>query len=494
MRLSIRSKLVSGFALILIMMIILGWRGIVVLNDIKETFTIINTEELIPAKMTANANIALIMWNRATLNHVLATNMQEMNRYEQIMLEQKAILLKLFQELTVMEHLSERGKDLLKSLQLTFDKSKLIHDRIVSLSRAGQKEKSRQLIQIKLRPIIDRIDVLMSEFINLQELQLNRTLKTTEKRYRQEFNRIVLIIASAIFLSLIIAFYLSKMILRNVNEMVRGAKIASQGELKNGKVAIKSKDEFGYLGLVFNQMLESLEQSIAEQNKQREKFISVLIHDLKGPLMPVLGFTRRLLQGKAKSEADRIDMLKAIQESSQNILKIIESTSQDLKNKIATEHFNPKPVTLNDIVMSVVFNYTHEIECKGIECFINDKDRQQWNEMKEISLEADPIQLKTLVENLIGNAIKYAKKTINVEFNKKDSNVYFIVSDDGPGIPEVFHEKIFDEYYQTPGSKKGTGIGLYSVKKVVENHKGDICVHSTSNEGSRFEVIFPVVA
>ena len=244
--------------------------------------------------------------------------------------------------------------------------------------------------------------------------------------------------------------------------------------------------------------VEQLRQEIAERrqvqqafNEQRDKFLSVLIHDLKGPLIPVMCFTKRLIDGKARSEEDIMINLKTIQASSQELLKTIEVTSKDLKEKLALESFNPGEVDLRDMLLSVVMRFMPEMENKGIEIIINNKSREGWNDLEKVVFKADSYQLKTLVENLIGNAIKYAEKTMKVELNKNDSYVRFVISDDGPGIPEKYHEKIFEEYYQVPGSKKGTGIGLYSVNKTVVNHKGKIIIHSSSSKRASFVIVFP---
>ena len=244
--------------------------------------------------------------------------------------------------------------------------------------------------------------------------------------------------------------------------------------------------------------VEQLRQEMAKRrraqqafNEQKDKFLSVLIHDLKGPLMPVMGFTKRLIDGKVKSEKDIMINLKTILSSSQELLKTIEITSKDLKEKLALESFNPGEADLRDMLLSVVMRFMPELENKGIEIIINNKSREGWNDLEKVVFKADPYQLKTLVENLIGNAIKYAERTIKVELNKNDSCLRFAISDDGPGIPEKYHDKIFEEYFQVPGSKKGTGIGLYSVKKTVENHDGKIVVHSSLGKGSRFVIVFP---
>ncbi len=248
-----------------------------------------------------------------------------------------------------------------------------------------------------------------------------------------------------------------------------------------------------------SEAIENLKNEIKERkqaqealNKQRERFISVLIHDLKGPLVPIMGYIKRLIDGKAKSNEDTMRILKIAQDSSQNLLQIIEGTSKDLRDKSALQSFSPEEVEFNDILLSVIMNSIPEMENRGIEIVVNEKRREQWKALEKITIKADPYQLRTVVDNLLGNAMKYAKKTIKVELRKIDSFIRFIVSDDGPGIPEKYHGKIFEEYFQVPGSKTGTGIGLYSVKKVVENHSGKIVVHSSLNKGSVFEITFPL--
>lgn len=226
-------------------------------------------------------------------------------------------------------------------------------------------------------------------------------------------------------------------------------------------------------------------------NIQREQFISVLIHDLKGPLVPMLGFTKRLIEGKAKSQEDSIAYLKIIHESSQELLTTIENTSRDLREKLVLKSFNPEELNFKDILLSIVTKSLTEIENRGLEIFINGKNRSNWCELEGVIFKGDLSQLKTLIGNLLGNAIKYAKSSIKIELDKTNSDIHFVISDDGHGISEEYKEKIFEQYYQMPGSIKGTGIGLFSAKKVVENHSGKIVVYSVKNKGTSFEVTLP---
>jgi hypothetical protein len=104
---SIRVKLMAGFAVILFGMIVLGWRGAAGMREINLEFNAIKADQLTPSRVVAQANIRLIAWNRAILNHVLAENIQKMDQYKRIMLKQKAAVHKLIHQLCKIENLSE---------------------------------------------------------------------------------------------------------------------------------------------------------------------------------------------------------------------------------------------------------------------------------------------------------------------------------------------------------------------------------------------------
>lgn len=225
-------------------------------------------------------------------------------------------------------------------------------------------------------------------------------------------------------------------------------------------------------------------------NQQRERFISVLIHDLKNSLIPIIGFNRRLLEGKIRSEEERIDIHQIIQSSSEFILDFIEKTSAALKQKSSLCDFHPETINLKDIVVLSAKGLIPSAEERGLTILINGMGAERWDEIKNMDIKADHSQLKTMIENLLGNAIKYAQNKIELRLDECGAETALVVSDDGPGISCSYHEKIFDEYFQVPGSKEGTGLGLFSVKKVIENHGGQVTVSSLDGNGCSFEVIF----
>jgi signal transduction histidine kinase len=230
-------------------------------------------------------------------------------------------------------------------------------------------------------------------------------------------------------------------------------------------------------------------------NKQREKFISVLIHDLKGPLLAISGYVRRLSEGRAEGvngEEERRRICGIIMDAAQSMLSTIEGTSKSLREKAALEKFNPRPVNFHGVLRTVLLNYSPQFQERGLGVYCNGvRVEDLWADAGG-SIHADPEQLRSMIENLVGNAVKYARSAIHIDVSRDGAGLKFAVSDDGPGIPEVYREKIFEEYFQAPGSVKGTGLGLFSVKKVVNNHGGGVAVTSLPDGGTRFEITLPL--
>ncbi|MBF0566884.1 MAG: HAMP domain-containing histidine kinase [Nitrospirae bacterium] len=244
-----------------------------------------------------------------------------------------------------------------------------------------------------------------------------------------------------------------------------------------------------------NQLLSEQEKLIARNKEflnRTEKFISVLLHDLKGPLTPIIWFTERLLKDKPQSEEEFVEALEIIKRASDTILQHIQETSKALKDKNLVQSFNPRDIDITQVIQSVAKSFLPRAEANGLKLLINGKDRMNWDTLESIIVVSDMFQMKTLVENLIGNAVKYANSSINVNIGETDSNINIDISDDGSGIQPEYQDQIFREYFQVPNSKEGTGLGLYSVKTVVTNHKGTIDVQSTPGKGATFRVSMPV--
>ena len=112
-------------------------------------------------------------------------------------------------------------------------------------------------------------------------------------------------------------------------------------------------------------------------------------------------------------------------------------------------------------------------------------------------MRGDLAQLYEAISNLIGNAIKYTPERglIDVCLRKKDGLIIFDVRDNGFGIPEEHHERLFQPFYRAHTQEttgiEGTGLGLHLVKKIVERHRGKMIFRSTYGQGSTFGFSLP---
>ncbi len=266
----------------------------------------------------------------------------------------------------------------------------------------------------------------------------------------------------------------------------------------------KPFNNYEFMGLVRNAIaLKRAQLALREEiayrkmaqkalDDQKESFISVLVHDLKNPLIPLAAYSKKLMDGKIKSEKEKVEKLKIIRESTKRLLKIIESTSESLKKGMSDPLVCVNKVVISDTVLFVAKTAMHEAEEKNVCITINDKGEDVWDDLEDTVMCADDHQIRTMIENLLGNAMKYARSRINVDLSCTGDDVKLVINDDGPGIQTMYHKKIFERYFQAPGSREGTGLGLFSVKKVVENHGGKISVQSAPKKGASFKVVLPI--
>ncbi len=277
------------------------------------------------------------------------------------------------------------------------------------------------------------------------------------------------------------------------------------------RIELDQEDEIGQLAGHINRMVEKLDANedeleeyryhleelielrTGEMNDQRERFISVLIHDLKGPLVPIIGFSR-LLKKREKLPDEKITLyVQEIHEATKKLGTVIDQTSRSLRAKRMKLSFDKEPFDVKELLCSVSKNCQPALYVDNITLKLNGQDPSDYDQNDgTIMYYGDIGKLRSLLENLIGNAGKYAKSQVNICLDCDGGNVRFMVDDDGCGVAEPFRKKIFEEFYQAPGSKDGTGVGLYSVKRIVEHYQGQIVVESSPLGGARFVVQLPL--
>jgi signal transduction histidine kinase len=230
--------------------------------------------------------------------------------------------------------------------------------------------------------------------------------------------------------------------------------------------------------------LQSQRASVIQLNQLKDDLIAVLAHDFKGPLTTIIGFTELLEQHALEGE-DAESALRTIRQSATRLASLANDTLALSRVEQGELNLAADPVNVADIVRE-----TAEALGAGREIDVAISARDP-------VVRGDPARLRQVFENIIGNAIKYSPEggSVNVRVSETEETVRVAIEDRGMGVPPDEMKFLFERFTRGSNAKrskvKGTGLGLYLAKTLVERHGGNIQVQSKLREGSTFTVVLP---
>jgi PAS domain S-box-containing protein len=237
--------------------------------------------------------------------------------------------------------------------------------------------------------------------------------------------------------------------------------------------------------------LKESEIKLRQINADKDRFISILGHDLRSPFNVLLGLSELLMENIRKYDIDEIEnLINRIKNSAQNTYILLEDLLRWVRAESGKIPFEPQKLNFTNICHDVIENLELNANIKNITInhFVAD----------EISIFADIDMLKMVLRNLISNAIKFTDNggAINISAEQTDLTITISVSDNGIGITHDNLTKLFDisQFHTTTGTAEetGTGLGLLLCKEFVEKHGGKIWVESEYGKGSEFKFTLPI--
>lgn len=223
--------------------------------------------------------------------------------------------------------------------------------------------------------------------------------------------------------------------------------------------------------------------------QMKNDFVSTVSHDLRSPLTAILGYVE-LLDRVGPINAQQKDFIHRVQSSVQDITALI----NDLLELGRIEAgFSGQADTVS---MEAALKYA----LKNFQLQIAEKNLTVRTHLpKKVPLiYGNPVQIRQLLDNLLGNAVKYTPSggfvTMNISID--GGQLIFNISDTGPGIPLQDQPHIFEKFYRAgnvPPKVSGSGLGLAIVRSIVDAHHGRIWVDSTLGKGSTFVVVLPLI-
>jgi signal transduction histidine kinase len=238
-------------------------------------------------------------------------------------------------------------------------------------------------------------------------------------------------------------------------------------------------------------ILKHSEKQLIQLNTDKDKFISILSHDLKSPFSGILGLLE-LLKEKIRTYdietvESRVNMVLELVQNTYNLLDDILLWASVSAGKMP---YKPKELNLKSICSETIAILKPNADLKSITINLNINE--------SIKVHSDKNMLNTILRNLLSNAIKFSNKAgcIDISAERNFDNVTITVSDNGVGIEPDKCDKLFDISYKdiTEGTanEKGTGLGLHICKELVEVHGGRIWVTSELGKGSDFIFTMPL--
>ena len=233
--------------------------------------------------------------------------------------------------------------------------------------------------------------------------------------------------------------------------------------------------------------LARLADRLRRLDRLKSELVSVVSHEMRTPLQVVLGFAEILREPSLGAE-ERLAFVAKIEESGRQLLELIDSTLTVARLEAGQEDTAPQPVSLQAFWRSLqdrcaLMPHAPEVE-------------MVFGGAPDVELYTDPWKLGTALRNLVGNALKFTERgSVAVTAREQSEHLVVEVADTGIGVRAEERDAIFEMFQQVDGSStrryEGVGLGLYIVRRFVQQLGGQVALDSTVGAGSTFTITIP---
>jgi signal transduction histidine kinase len=303
---------------------------------------------------------------------------------------------------------------------------------------------------------------------------------------------LVIIIVTTLVFYMLLILVINKYIFEPIFSMKRAAEHIKSGNL-NYPIVYNADNEIGEFCTEFDKMRIRLRDTIMEQHeieKRRKRLIASITHDLRTPLTSIKGYVEAIQDGIVKDQETYEKYLSTIAEKADYLNHLIDDLSVYTKQELGEFTLNLERINSSNVLSSYFDHKQYEFRHGGIELILH-------KPFISTFISVDPYRFNQILENLIGNAKKYARTRIEVRTKVVNYHLQVLIEDDGEGIPSDVLESIFDPFFMVnkmkdQKEKGGSGLGLAIVKQLTERHDGKIMVESELGKGTIFTLDFPL--
>ncbi len=300
---------------------------------------------------------------------------------------------------------------------------------------------------------------------------------------RTDFNTDIFILVGAGF---VLLSWIYSSILRPLDELRHATQKIKDGDL-DFTLESENDDEIGQLTEDFEEMRirlkESQEEKMKSENESKE-LISNIAHDLKTPITAIQGYAEGILDGVASSPEMMEKYIRTIYNKANDMSRLIDELTYYSKIDTNKIPYNYKKLSVREYFDDCAEEIGLDMESRGIEF------AYQNSVAEDVLVIADPEQLRKVINNIVGNSVKYLDKTpghVSIHVSDIGDFIQCDISDNGCGVAKQDLTRIFERFFRTDASRNslrgGSGIGLSIVKKIIEDHGGRIWASSVEGEG-----------
>ena len=291
----------------------------------------------------------------------------------------------------------------------------------------------------------------------------------------------------AIFAGYAIAQALTAQMMRPLVEVTAALERFASGDLTPQPIDADIRQEFGPLAVAYNAAILQMERAFAERehaNAAMRQFIADAGHQLRTPLTVIRGFLGILLKGELRTPEDRDRIIETMNKQSQVMGSLIEKLMllEHWESESSSPHSGVEPIDVGQLIGDVTAPI---VEANA--------DRTVRIDAPPGELAAiDPSDLAHVVTNLLDNALKYTRGSIDVRVGRRGERVVVEVRDEGPGMAPEVAAHVFDRFFRgTRRDVVGSGLGLSIAKGAIERAGGTLALETDPARGSCFSVALP---
>ena len=362
----------------------------------------------------------------------------------------------------------------LSALARTVEQERALHELITA-------EPRRRLAVPEVAAMTGEISDNAYEVLAISYLVADREVARLRADAEAVQLRLGLLIVLSTALALGIALALTRYIARPISGLDAAIRQLGSADLSR-PITVRGPEDLRTLG----ERLDWLRTRLSEVELEKNRFLRHLSHELKTPLTALREGAELLNDEVAGPLAPpQRQVVSIMRQNSVKLQRLIEDLLDYQRAVHAASSLSPRPVRLDSLVAEAAGAHQLAMQAKGQRLVL---------ELEKLSVEADPEKLRSIVDNLVGNAVKFtpAGGTVAVSAQAREGLAVIDVIDSGPGVPQDERDAIFNSFFRgrakASGRVEGTGLGLAIARDLARAMQGDVTLDASSPHGSRFVV------